>query len=177
MISPTDERLKEYNIHRTSHADRVRKRQDNLDYARQMVAGKIKMPPRSRETAVDMVLAISKNRPFIDVVNRPNEGQVENLPRGVVVETLGIVDALGFRPIAQGPMPPALAGLVEPHCRVQQMTLEAALKGDKKLAIEALMIDPQCWHLRPAQVRKMAGELMEATADYLRQFKSSPRRR
>ncbi len=100
-------------------------------------------------------MAMSAGKPFVDVVNLPNTGQIENLPSGAVVETLGLVDALGFRPVAVGPLPPILRQMVEPHCHVQMLTLEAAMTGDVSMALEALMMDPLCAHLAPSRVRAM----------------------
>lgn len=136
-----------------------------------MISGKEKILERSRETAVDIMKAVSTNTPFIDVVNLPNVGQIDNLPRGAVVETLGLVDSAGFAPIAIGPLPELLRGFTEVHCHVQKMTLEAALSGNRKLALEALMLDPLCAKLAPSQTRKMGLDLMEATREYLPQFK------
>jgi alpha-galactosidase/6-phospho-beta-glucosidase family protein len=136
-----------------------------------MISGKEKILERSRETAVDIMKAIATNTPFIDVVNLPNVGQIDNLPRGAVVETLGLVDSAGFAPIAIGPLPELLRGVTEVHCHVQKMTLEAALSGNRKLALEALMLDPLCAKLAPSQIRKMGLDLMEATREYLPQFK------
>jgi alpha-galactosidase len=144
----------------------IKSRQFTLD----MASGKEKMLSRSRETAVDIMKALVTNTPFIDVVNLPNIGQIDNLPRGAVVETLGLIDSGGFAPITIGPMPEILRGLTEVHCHVQKMTLEAALSGSGKLAIEALMLDPLCAKLAPSQIRKMGLELMAATGEYLPQF-------
>jgi alpha-galactosidase len=144
----------------------IKSRQFTLD----MASGKEKMLTRSRETAVDIMKALVTNTPFIDVVNLPNIGQIDNLPRGAVVETLGLVDSGGFAPISIGPMPEILRGLIEVHCHVQKMILEAAMTGNEKLAIEALMLDPLCAKLAPSQIRKMGLELMEATGEYLPQF-------
>jgi alpha-galactosidase/6-phospho-beta-glucosidase family protein len=105
------------------------------------------------------------------VVNLPNIGQIDNLPRNAVVETLGLVDGAGFAPIGIGSMPETLRGLTEIHCQIQKMTLEAALNGNKKLALEALMLDPLCARLAPSQIRKMGLDLMTATKSYLPQFK------
>ena len=135
-----------------------------------MASGKNKMLERSRETAFDIMKALVTNTPFIDVVNMPNIGQIDNLPRGAVVETLGLVDSAGFAPISIGSMPEVLRGLTEVHCRVQKMALEAALTGNEKLAFEALMLDPLCAKLAPSQIRKMGKELMEATREWLPQF-------
>ena len=51
------------------------------------------------------------------------------------------------------------------------MIEQAALTGDKELALQALMADPICAHLTPSRVRKMGLELMAATRKYLPQFK------
>ncbi len=170
-ITPDRAALKAFRLVRTNvkqrHANRARARKWTLALA----AGKVDPGPRSRETAVDIMVAVAHGKPFCDVVNLPNIGQIENLPLGAVVETLGLVDPLGFRPIATGPLPPMLAQLVGPHCRVQLMTLEAALTGERELALQALMADPICSHLTPTRVRKMGGELMAATRKYLPQFK------
>jgi alpha-galactosidase/6-phospho-beta-glucosidase family protein len=164
--------IKDFKIKRKT----VEGRRNGLVNARQfaldMASGKVKMLPRSREKVVDIMKAMATNTPFIDVVNLPNIGQIDNLPRGAVVETLGLVDSAGFAPIAIGPLPEILRGLTEVHCHVQKMTLEAALTGDRKLAVEALCLDPLCAKLAPSQIRKMGMELMKATGKYLPQFKN-----
>ncbi|MEI6425424.1 MAG: alpha-glucosidase/alpha-galactosidase, partial [Lentisphaerota bacterium] len=108
---------------------------------------------------------------FIDVVNLPNIGQIDNLPRTAVVETMGLVDARGFTPLAIGKLPDNVLPLVEIHCRIQMMTLRAALTGDRELAFQALSLDPLCSHLSADKVRKMGEELMAATSDWLPQFR------
>ncbi len=169
-LTPNLAALDRFHLVRTSIADRregnARARQHALDLA----AGALQPFERSRETAVDIMMAMTTGKPFVDVVNVPNSGQIENLPLGAVVETLGLVDSLGFRPVSVGALPPILTQLVEPHCHVQMLTLEAAIAGDKALAMEALMMDPLCAHLAPSDVRAMGNELMEATKRWLPQF-------
>ena len=170
-LTPTASALKALRLVRTPIAQRRAYRRGNRRFALDLAAGRAEPGPRSRETAVDIMVAIARDRPFCDVVNLPNVGQIGNLPRDAVVETLGLVDALGFRPVAVGDMPPVPEQLVAPHCRCQLMTLDAALAGDKELALQALMADPICAHLPPSKVRKMGLELMSATRKYLPQFK------
>ncbi len=171
IISPRESDLKRFNLVRTSIEDR----QNNLAQARQttreLAEGKRQPYPRSRETVVDIITARLENRPFIDVVNLPNTGQIDNLPRGLVVETLGLIDSLGFRPVAAGPLPPAIVELLTPHCLCLEQTLEAALEGKRKLALEALALDPACAFLPPAKIEAMGTELMRATEAWLPQFK------
>jgi alpha-galactosidase len=163
--------IKRFKLHRTTIEERKTALRKAREHALKMASGKEKIYPRSRETAIDMILAFITNKPFTDVVNLPNIGQIENLPMGAVVETMGQVNSTGFMPIAIGPMPEILRGLTDVHCRVQKMTLEAALTGNKKLAMESLMLDPLCAKLAPSDVRKMGLELMESTRRYLPQFK------
>ncbi len=170
-ITPSLSSLERYKLVRTSVQERYGYRDKARQWTLDLLSGKATPPARSRETAVDIMMAFWHGRPFVDVVNLPNVGQSDNLPRGAVVETLGIADGLGFRAISTGSLPPVLQQLVAPHCQEQLMVLEAALKGDRKLALEALMIDPLCAHLSPRQVREMGLELMAATKEWLPQFR------
>ena len=158
-------------IKRTTIEERYDTRAQARDRAAKLASGELPPFEVSRETAVDIMKSFITNKPFIDVVNLPNIGQIDNLPRGAVVETLGQVDARGFTPLTFGCLPETIRRLVEPHCNVQKMTLKAALKGDCELALQALMADPACAHMAPEKVRTMGHELMTATAEYLPQFK------
>lgn len=162
--------LEEFRIKRKTVDGRRERTEESRQFTLDIAAGKVKMLERSRETAVDIMKALATNTPFVDVVNLPNAGQIDNLPRGAVVETLGLVDSAGFAPISIGPLPEILRRLTEVHCQVQKMTLEAALTGNGELALESLMLDPLCAKLAPSQIRKMGKELMAATKDYLPQF-------
>jgi len=170
-LAPNSKALTERKIARTTIAERAKGLKLARKRALDLVRGRVAPSERSRETAVDIMMAIARHKPFCDVVNLPNIGQIDNLPRGAVVETLGVVDGLGFRPVTVGALPPVLERLVLPHCRAQQLTLEAAMKGDLELAFQALLADPQCAHIVPGQVRKMGKELLNATRRYLPQFK------
>jgi alpha-galactosidase len=169
-VTPNLASLERYKLVRTTVQERYANRDAARQWTLELAAGSKAPPARSRETAVDIMVAFARGKPFTDVVNLPNVGQIDNLPRSAVVETLGLADGLGFRAVASGPLPPLLERLVSPHCQYQLMVLEAALKGDRKLALEALMVDPLCAHLSPSQVHAMGLELMEATRDWLPQF-------
>jgi len=168
----TDKAMKKkYKIKDHSIQDRINLTEERKKLTFDMISGKQKMLEKSCETAIDIMKAMTTNTQFIDVVNLPNVGQIENLPKGAVVETLGLVDGAGFAPIAIGPLPELLRGMTEVHCHTQMMTLEAALTGNKKLAFESLMLDPLCAKLPPSRIREMGRELMKATKAYLPQFK------
>lgn len=167
--------LRRYKLVRTSIEERYKMLEEAKKVTMDMAEGRQEIFEPSVETAVDIIKAMVMNKPFVDVVNLPNQGQIENLPRGAVVETLGVVSPAGFSPVAVGPLPTDLRQLTEVHCHVQMMTLEAGMTGDRDLAMKALMLDPLCAGLSPSDVKKMGGELMATTKRYLPQFATSKR--
>jgi alpha-galactosidase len=98
------------------------------------------------------------------VVNVPNRGQVDNLPREAVVECVAEIDALGVRPLAVGALPPAAYAIVAPHVARQELIVEAALTGEWVPALAALATDPLVRD--PATVEPLLDELMSANQAY-----------
>ncbi len=162
--------VNEYKIFRKSMPYRAKAYADGWKRVADLTSGKQKIFERSIEVAVEVMKAIKLGTKHLDIVNLPNEGQISNLPRHAVVETYGSVSANGFSPIAVGDLPEQLAGLTAPHCRIQLMTLEAALTANKKLAFEALMLDPLCHKLPFAEIRHLGEELLSANKKWLPQF-------
>ena len=76
------------------------------------------------------------------ILNLPNEGQVEDLPRGAIVETPATIEAGQVHPIAQGSLPPDVSGLVRQVAAHAAAAAEAAVTGDRASAIRALAIHP-----------------------------------
>jgi alpha-galactosidase len=163
---------------RTSIAKRRQLRAANLKRVLRCIAGREEIPSqRSRETAADIIAAAALGREFVDVVNLPNRGQIANLPQGTVVETLGVINSLGFTPLVAGPLPNGLLELVMPHALNQKMIVEAALAGDWDKAMTALANDPVCGHLSWKQIEKMGLALLRANRRYLPQFFKPKKRR
>jgi alpha-galactosidase len=160
--------MRKYKLIRTTVAERRRGlRQGTARLEKWAQHG---LPPefvkRSRETAADIVAAHLTGRPFIDVGNLPNIGQIANLPRGTVVETAVRVDRNGFAPIAFGDLPAAVLGLVAPCARVFDMAVDACFARDLRLALQALRLDPVCSHLNGAQVEAMGRRLIKANSRF-----------
>ncbi|NLE30525.1 MAG: hypothetical protein GX629_12745, partial [Phycisphaerae bacterium] len=96
----------------------------------------------SHEHASKIIAALAGLRDLITPVNMANIGQIDNLPRHVVVETQAYVDALGIHPLPVGTMPEILTQYLMKHIPVQEMIVEAGLTGNRDLAIQALSCDP-----------------------------------
>ena len=103
-----------------------------------------------------------------DNLNAPNLGQIPQLPAAAVVETRGVLDATGFRPLVS-PMPAAIEAIVRPHVLRQELSVEAAVEGNFDRALEALLSDPLLGQIDSA--RPMLEEMMVGTREWLPQFK------
>lgn len=164
-------KIEKYKLNRTSIEDRKRCREDGFKYLDEYLSGERALAEkRSRETAADIIGAFVTGREFIDVVNLPNEGQISNLPKGSIVETLGVINSLGFTPLCAGNLPEPVLNLVLPHVGNQDLIAEAGLEGDLNKALLALYNDPLCNRLTLPEVREMGIRLLEAHRQYLPQF-------
>ncbi len=126
------------------------------------IDGTRSMPGPSRETGARMIRAYLENQPMVDAVNVLNAGQIAGLPLGACVETLGVVDAMGPRPLHVGEVPEHLLEVMRPQATCQKWIVQGVLDGDDDLLLQALYRDPQCAHLKPHEVRRMAEELLAA---------------
>jgi alpha-galactosidase len=161
-----------FKLVRTSIGERAASYSRAANWIEDLTAGRGRLETKpSRETAADIMAAITFDRGFADVVNMANIGQIPNLPMGAVVETMGYVDAGGARPLTVGPFPEQLRALCAPHAEVQLRTVKAGLSGDLEEALMALVADPVCATLTASDVKKMGRELLKANKQYLPQFR------
>jgi len=101
-----------------------------------------------------------------------NTGIIPNLPRECCVEVPCYVDKTGVSPAYVGPLPPQCAALNRTSINVQEMGVEAAVKGDRRLAFQAICLDPLTGAvLSLEEIQKMVDEMFEKEAQYLPQFK------
>jgi alpha-galactosidase/6-phospho-beta-glucosidase family protein len=103
-------------------------------------------------------------------VNIPNAGQVPDAPADVVVESICVVDGDGIRGRDVAPLPPPYAELVRRHVAVAELTVAAAVDGDRRLADAAFFLDPLAGRGDFHQTEAMIDELLSATATWLPQF-------
>jgi alpha-galactosidase len=144
-------------------------RQRNKQRAEGMLSGALPLNlEHSMEDISHMVHALRGGGRFLGAANVPNVGQVDNLARGAVLESTALFDWDGVTPLAVGTLRPLLAGVLQSHIVSQELTVEAGLKGDRRLAIEAMMALPMIRDF--AAVPRMVDELLEANREYLPQF-------
>lgn len=116
-----------------------------------------------------LIEAIAKGERHIHIVNIPNKGLVSNLPGTAVLEVEGVTDSHGIRAIHVGEAPLALAGLLQKIITWQELVVDAGVKGDKNLALQALMLDEMA--IPPEKAEAMFDELLANSKELLPQFK------
>ncbi|MBA2597447.1 MAG: glycoside hydrolase [Chloroflexia bacterium] len=128
-------------------------------------------PARSRgginelELAIDVMDAIFNDRKELLPVNVPNRGAIPALQDDLVVETVGYVDAAGIAPLALGPLPAPVAGLVKALAEYQTLAAQAAWSGTRREAIQALLANPLCTSLPVTEA--IYAELAAAHREFL----------
>ncbi len=104
----------------------------------------------------------------VHIVNVPNNGAIPNLPDHAIMEIDGVTDSCGVRGIHMGEAPLYLKGLLEKRIAWQELVADAAVKGDRNLALQALLLDEMA--IVPEKAEKMLDELLGASKDLLPQF-------
>ena len=130
--------------------------------AERFVGGQSQLLQQSTEQLAPVMAALSGGPAGKFIVNVPNEGQIDNLPRDAVVECIAEISSLGVRPLAVGSLPHAAYAVIAPHIARQELIVEAALTGRREPALAALATDPQVPD--PAVAEPLLDELLEANA-------------
>jgi alpha-galactosidase len=120
---------------------------------------------------VEVMEALIEDKKEVHVVNVRNNGAIDNLPAEAVVEVSALVSGQGIQPIHVGPMPKAIAVFLSLHLAVEELTLEAGLTGDRRLALQAFELDPFISaKLTLPETRQLLDEMLTAHAANLPQF-------
>ena len=127
------------------------------------------MKQRSRETLADAVVGLCTGEARRIIASIPNRGQISNLPLDAVVETWATVTSGGITPHFAGEIPAAYRPFMEAIVREQELTVEAAMTGDRNKVVEAMLVSPMLTNKFVAE--KLADELLAAHKEYLPQFK------
>lgn len=125
----------------------------------------------SDEEVASIMQAYIDSSELITVANLPNKGQISNLPEGSIVETLVKKEKDGsVNAINAGVLPETIRVLCSLHNSINEMVVEAALKGDRRLLIEAMSIEPSTGTMDFKKIPEMCEELLEANKEWLPRF-------
>lgn len=152
------------------HYDRIEDRQNSVTRLREQITEPLRtgnMPAlRISDEKPDRVIeALEGGRPFYDVMNYRNLGQVRELPMDHVVETFVNVDATGVHPAIANPLPKPAQAIVTPTALREELFMEAAMEWDAQKLTSALCVDPLVNDF--PRVRAVVKDLMDYNAQFL----------
>ena len=147
-------------------------RAENDDTLRAVLAGEQDYPmERGGEYPSHLVEAMNTGVPTTIYVSTPNQGWVDNLDQGNVVEVAAVVDADGIHPQAFGALPTHLAALVRHHQEFNDLAVSSILNQDREAAVHALMLDPlTSASCNLADIRAMFDEMVAAQKEHLPEY-------
>jgi alpha-galactosidase len=126
---------------------------------------------RSEEHGSYIIEGLETGRIYRGHFNVPNQGHITNLPDGCIIEIPGYVDKNGIHMPVVGDLPLACAATCSASVRVQQMGMEAAVRGDVTLLKQAMLHDPLVGAVcNPEEVWQMTDEMLVAQAEWLPQY-------
>ncbi len=117
----------------------------------------------------EMVEAVFYNKHhYHPQLNIPNQGYIPNLPDGAIVEVPGMISAFGFQGLNFPALPEPIAEMCRRELTLSSMYVDAAYHGDRKLALQAMLLDPMVDDIDTA--RAILDDLLENNREYLPQF-------
>jgi len=171
FLTEATDKGRQYGVMLTQIEERYQWQNESKSFVYAILNGDVDMKSflqPSNEPCAKVISAVANGKRYIGIMNLPNKGQIANLPAGVVVETFGIVDANGAHGIAIGELPPGIYNVINRHVINQEMIVEAALTGNRNLALQALLNDPLVREADSAE--KMLDEMLIANKQHLPQF-------
>ena len=123
------------------------------------------------EASAMLIESLHTDRGDVQVVNALNGGAIPNVAADAVVEVGCQISAAGAQPLPVAPLAPAMHGLVEHAKAYERLTVQAAVSGDRGIALQALLANPLVRELDVA--RPLLDELLAANREHLPRFFAS----
>jgi 6-phospho-beta-glucosidase len=120
------------------------------------------------EAAAQLMASLHAGTGDVQVVNVRNDGALPDLPADDVVEVPARIDHEGAHPLPMEPLAAEMRGLVQHVKAYERLTVEAALSGDRTIALRALLSNPLVGEWAVAV--PLLDALLEANRPYLPRF-------
>jgi alpha-galactosidase len=162
-----------WNVHYTTIAERERhETRYAADLDKRLADSE---PPKypSLEMAAPVIDSLVTGVARTFPLNIPNVGQCADLPPDAVTESMCVVDGAGIRGGEPVSAPPFFAAWLNRIVSAQELTVEAALTGDRDLVCAAMLLDPHAGTLGFAAIEALTDELIAATGRWLPQFSAA----
>ncbi|HUX19881.1 MAG TPA: alpha-glucosidase/alpha-galactosidase [Spirochaetia bacterium] len=145
-----------------------KRKKEAMDWANGVVAGSRSVAEvikgESGERVAHVARSIMKNANAYEIsVDLRNDGAIPNLPADSIVEVPAVISATGVAPLRMPPLPEGIAALVRQQIAIQELSVAAAVTGDRSLALQAILLDPCVDSYAAAD--EALDQLMEANRD------------
>ncbi len=94
------------------------------------------------EAAAQLITSLHAGSGDVQVVDVRNQGAIPDLPDAAVVELPARISRDGATPIPTAPLAPEMRALVQHAKAYEELAIEAAVTGDRQVALRALMTNP-----------------------------------
>ena len=123
---------------------------------------------RYSEAAINLIDSIYNDRRDVQIVDVANHGIIPQMPDDSVIETNCVIGKDGATPLQDNDVPASVLGLMLQVKSYEELTIEAAVTGNRNKAFLAFLNHPLVHDARDA--REALSEMLEANKDYLAKF-------
>ena len=123
---------------------------------------------RDEDLFIDVLNASFGQSQIERTINLPNFGHAPGLPLGAALESTAIINGSGFHPLNYREIPPGIRAILMRILGAQALTVEAALKGDRRLVVQAFMADLTAIYKCDAE--KLTDRILLEHKEYLPHF-------
>jgi 6-phospho-beta-glucosidase len=120
------------------------------------------------EAAAQLMASLHDGRGDVQVVDTRNEGAIPDLPSDAVVEVPARIDRDGPHPLPADALDPDMRSLVQHVKGYEELAVRAAMTGDRRTALRALLANPLVGRYDIAA--PLLEELLAANARFLPRF-------
>jgi 6-phospho-beta-glucosidase len=120
------------------------------------------------EAAAQLIASLHDGRGDVQVVDIRNQGALPDLPDDATVEVPARITRQGAEPLKLGPLAPEMRGLVQSVKAYEELAIQAAITGDRQVALRALLANPLV--ARWSMAAPLLDALLDANREHLPQF-------
>lgn len=118
--------------------------------------------------AVNLIESLVTDKRDVQIVNIRNNGTIAELPADCAVEVPCEITADGPVPLPVQPLEPEIRGIMQVVKAYEELTVQAAARGDRRAAILALATHPLVRQIR--EVEPILDEILTENREFLPQF-------
>lgn len=161
-----------YDIKLQSWEGNIERRRNVRARAERLAAGTEPLDPlravRSEGAAEIIEAWLCNANALQPALNIANRGLVPGLPDWAVVEAPAVVNRTGIYGVQVPALPPLVTEICRREAELASLVVEAALTGDRMLALQALMMDPTATDID--RCRAILDDFLESFREWLPQF-------